>query len=229
MASGAGVRVPGAKSAMGAAEQLISMMPAHTWYLEGFGGTGAVGRRKLPAAENIIIEKDDAAAAELQSTMGPGWRVIHGDVFNYARSLLAVEGTLAYFDPPYVMDTRRSSRAIYRHEFSDVDHRRLHALVTETTVRACIIISGYAGSLYEELFAGWRRREFTVMTRGGPALECAWMNYPEPTEFHDTRFMGSGFTDRQRIKRKAARWVKRLLSMPPGERAAVLEAIRSHL
>ena len=229
MTSGAGARVPGSKSAMGAAEQIISMMPVHDTYLEGFGGTGAVARRKRPAARNVIIEKDDKAAAVLSTTMGPGWEVIHGDAFDYARSLLELPGTLAYFDPPYVIETRRSSRAIYRHEFAEVDHRRLAAMVSDSTVRARIMISGYAGSLYGELFAGWRRREFSVMTRGGPALESVWMNFPEPAEFHDTRFMGSGFTDRQRIKRKAARWVKRLLSMPPGERAAVLEAIRGHL
>jgi len=226
---GAGVRIAGAKSAMGAAERLISMMPTHRVYLEGFGGTGIVGRRKRLAERNVIIEKDDAAAAQLRATMGPGFEVIHGDAFDYARSLLAIPDTLAYFDPPYVMDTRRSARPIYRHEFADVDHRRLHAMVTDPTVQARIMISGYAGSLYEALFGAWRRAEFYVMTRGGRALECVWMNFAEPSDFHDTRFIGSSFTDRQRIKRKADRWAKRLASMPPGERAAVLDAIRSQL
>jgi site-specific DNA-adenine methylase len=55
------LRIPGAKSAMGAAEQIISMMPTHRMYLEGFGGTGAVMLKKRPAAINQIIEKDACA------------------------------------------------------------------------------------------------------------------------------------------------------------------------
>lgn len=221
------VRISGSKAAMGAAQQIISMMPSHQKYLEGFGGTGAVMRRKLPAPiENIIIEKDGAAAAQLLMTARPGWRIIHGDVFDYARSLLAMPDLVAYFDPPYVLDTRRSDRRIYRHQFTDQDHEKLAAMLSETTVRASILISGYTGLLYAGLYRHWRRQDFTVMTRGGPAIESVWMNYPPPEKFHDTRFIGANFTDRQRIKRKAARWVKRLMSMPAAEREAILERIR---
>ena len=99
-------------------------------------------------------------------------------------------------------------------------------MLSETTVRASILISGYAGLLYAGLYRHWRRQDFTVMTRGGPAIESVWMNYPPPEKFHDTRFIGANFTDRQRIKRKAARWVKRLMSMPAAEREAILERIR---
>src|SRR5271168_4792318 len=101
-------RIPGAKSAMGAAEQIISMMPSHRIYFEGFGGTGAVLLRKRPAEMSLIVEKDVYAAAELRATMkafGSGYagQVIEGDVFDYAAGLLAMPDCLAYFDPPYVM------------------------------------------------------------------------------------------------------------------------------
>lgn len=223
------MRIPGAKSAMGAAEQIISMMPAHRVYLEGFGGTGAIMKRKRPATINLIVEKDACAAAQLRATMAAGVEVIEGDVFDYARSKLAVPDLVAYFDPPYVMDTRRSSRAIYRHEFTDVDHRRLWSTVTDSSVRARILISGYAGSLYEGLFKLWRLEQFTVMTRGGPATESVWCNFDPPAELHDARFVGKNYTDRQRIKRKAARWGDRLMAMAAAERAAVLEHIRGRL
>ena len=37
--------------------------------------------------------------------------------------------------------------------------------------------------------------------------------------------MLSNFTDRQRIKRKAANWGKRYQALPPAERLAVLAAV----
>lgn len=205
------------------------MMPSHRLYLEGFGGTGVIMRRKRLARVNEIIEKDGEAAAQLRATMPAAVEVIEGDVFDYAPSRLTIPDLVAYFDPPYVMATRRSPRAIYRHEFCDVDHSRLCAIATDSTVRSRILISGYAGSLYEVLLKGWRREQFSVMTRGGPAIESVWCNFDPPTELHDARFVGKNFTDRQRIKRKAARWVNRLLSMPAAERAAVLEHIRECL
>ena len=230
-------RIPGAKSAMGAAEQIISMMPPHRVYLEGFGGTGAVFFRKRPAAINVIIERDDWAAAQLRASVqafdlsrpAADYVVIEGDVFDYAAGLLAMPDLLAYFDPPYVMSTRRSQRAIYTYKFNDADHERLASTVTHSSVRACIMISGYAGSLYEVLFKGWRRQEFTVGTRRGQALESVWCNFAPPAELHDARFVGKNFTDRQRVQRKAKRWARRLLAMPPGERAAVLEEVQKHL
>ena len=38
-------------------------------------------------------------------------------------------------------------------------------------------------------------------------------------------FAGANFTDRQRIKRKAARWGRRYERLPRGERVAVLAAM----
>lgn len=235
------LRVPGAKSAMGAAEQIVSMMPSHEIYVEGFGGTGAVLRKKRPAASNWIIEKNIDTAAQLGVTIGAGglamaevvcadflelcWPAF-GTFYDFCAQWLANPKALFYLDPPYVLETRRSQRAIYEHEFTERDHRRLCDIVSAPTVRARIMVSGYAGSLYEGLYLGWRREEFSVMTRGGPAIESVWMNFPPPTEFHDTRFIGKSFTDRQRIKRKAGRWVKRLAAMPAAERQAVLDQIK---
>jgi hypothetical protein len=64
------------------------------------------------------------------------------------------------------------------------------------------------------------------MTRGGRlATEWVWMNYPHPLHLHDYRFLGEGFRERERIKRKKQRWVNRLHSMPILERRALLAAI----
>ena len=55
--------------------------------------------------------------------------------------------------------------------------------------------------------------------------ESLWMNYPPPQELHDYRFLGDDYRERERIKRKKARWITRLLSMSNIERNALTAAI----
>jgi hypothetical protein len=68
------------------------------------------------------------------------------------------------------------------------------------------------------------------MSAGKPATEWVWMNFTEPLELHDYRYLGSNFRERERIKRKQKRWHARLLRMNSTERYAmlsVLEELRS--
>lgn len=63
--------------------------------------------------------------------------------------------TLFFVDPPYVADTRSTRWATngYKHEMTDEDHRRLAAALRELT--GMVVLSGYPGPLYTELYAGW--------------------------------------------------------------------------
>lgn len=83
----------------------------------------------------------------------------------------------------------------------------------------------YEGPQSHERLDRWRSVSFGVPTRRGRAIEHVWCNFPEPAVLHDASHVGESFTDRQRIKRKAARWVRMLESMPAAERAAILEAL----
>ena len=51
------------------------------------------------------------------------------------------------------------------------------------------------------------------------------MNYPEPLELHDYRYLGTNFRERERIHRKIARWKNRLIDMDSLERHAIMAAI----
>jgi hypothetical protein len=53
------------------------------------------------------------------------------------------------------------------------------------------------------------------------------MNYPEPVELHDYRYLGRNFRERERIKRKTQRWERKLRSMPALERHAIFAAMQS--
>ena len=39
----------------------------------------------------------------------------------------------------------------------------------------------------------------------GAGIEWLWMNYAEPAELHDLRYLGSNFREHERIKRKKTR------------------------
>ena len=68
-----------------------------------------------------------------------------------------------------------------------------------------------------------------VSYHGNVVTESLYMNYAPAEKLHETTFTGTDKTDRQRIKRKAQRWVKMLKEMPPNERQTVLEAINRDL
>ena len=57
------------------------------------------------------------------------------------------------------------------------------------------------------------------------ATEWLWMNYPEPLELYDYRYLGKNFRERERIHRKIERWKNRLIAMDSLERHAIMAAI----
>jgi DNA adenine methylase len=213
----------GSKAAMGAAQRVISEMPPHELYIEAFAGGAAVGRMKRPASQEIYIERDPDTAASLNRLM-PDRQIVVGDCTRVIVPESIPDEAVLYADPPYLMSVRRSAKKYYRYELaSDAEHDRMLSWLKRFRCR--VLLSGYRSELYAARLEGWRLVQFGVPTRKGRALECLWCNFPSMLERHDTRFMGEGFRERERIKRKAVRWARRIQAMPPGERAAVLAAL----
>lgn len=216
-------RYPGGKNGAGVYQKLISLIPPHRLFVEAFLGSGAILKRKRPAAQNIGI---DIAAEVIDAfPRRPDLELITANAVDWIASREWDSSAFIYCDPPYLGTARASSdRGIYSHEMlSDRDHERLLEVITR--VPAMVMLSGYGSVLYDRTLAGWRRIEFKAMTRGGLATEVVWMNYPEPTALHDYGFLGEDFHDRLRIRRKLSRWTAKLASLPPLERAAILEAL----
>lgn len=132
-------------------------------------------------------------------------------------------GTLIYCDPPYMHETRGSDD-LYRFEMTDVDHRRLLRVLRR--LPAMVVISGYWTSLYAATLEDWNHSTFQTTNRAGQLTqEHLWFNFPAPLELHDYRFLGGNFRERERIKRKKARWVGKLKRMPLLERQAIMGAL----
>jgi DNA adenine methylase len=209
----------GSKATSGLCQPIIAMMPPHDTYIESHLGGGAIMKRKPPALHNIGIDIDPQALAEFECDY-PVERV-NGCAHRFLAEYDFRGGELIYCDPPYLHRTRTSGRR-YRFDYEEQDHIELLALLK--TLPCNVIVSGYPSVLYEEWLCGWRSLELQVMNQGGIRTEKLWFNFT-PDRVHWASFAGRDFTDRQRIKRKAANWSKRYQALPRAERLAVLSAM----
>jgi hypothetical protein len=210
-------------------QQIINQIPPHDIYIEAFLGGGAILRKKRPARHSIGIDADreviDAWMANTaRSDDDAGDTVRSGDVVEFIHAnaidwLQSYEWTgteFIYLDPPY-LDVPN----YYNVPFTYHQHMDLLLLVNQ--IPAPIAISGYTNVWYKRLLKGWRLITFEAMTRSGEtATEHLWMNYPEPSQLHDYRYLGDDYRERERIRRKAARWVEGLKRLPQLERQAIM-------
>jgi len=215
---------PGGKGASGVVQTIINQQPPHDVYVEAFLGGGAVMKAKRPDEFNLAFDLDPSTIAKFRDVAR--WmdapidlQVQCGITFLESDARELDGSALIYCDPPYLFSTRRQSRRLYRYEISEADHRRI--LEAVRSLRCMVQISSYFSPLYAVMLRDWRLVKFQSMTRGGLREECLWMNYPEPDVLHDFRFLGNDYRERERIKRKARRWVSRLDSLPRLERLAI--------
>lgn len=221
---------PGGKNGDGTYQRIINLMPPHLLYVEPFLGSGAIMRLKRPSVESIGIDIDAPAIAMARQTMTdiPKLTLICGNaitwLFNNGWSL--AKSALLYLDPPYLMETRSSKRALYRHEFAtEEEHANLLTIIKK--MNCMVMISGYYSDLYANALADWRVVSFQAQTRGGKiATELVWCNFPEPMALHDYRYLGDNYREREKIKRKQTRWRARLARMDSQERYAMLSVLQ---
>jgi len=214
-------RYLGSKRGAGVYQAIISQFPPHDLYIEPFLGTGAIMRLKPPAPHSIGIDLLPYCIDSYVHAAGESLELICGDgMATIAKYRYGGSRTLIYCDPPYLLSTRTSKNR-YVHDFTEADHIRLLQALRAST--CSIAISGYPSQLYDDWLSPWRTVTFQAMTRGGVRTEKLWMNYPAIPHWHT--YAGRNFTDRQRIKRKAARWAADFAHIPPGERLAILAVL----
>ena len=208
---------------MGTYHLIIGQMPPHSVYVEPFFGNGRIFFTKRRAAENYLIDRDDAAIAKVGVASGvPGVHAIVGDALELLPVLEWPADAVIYCDPPYLLSTRQG-RSYYEFEMSDEQHWKLLQIVL--TLRCRVLVSGYESELYREYLKDWRLIRYRARTRGKTITECLWCNFPEPDELHDWRFAGRNYRERLYLKRLVKRWQAKLDAMPPRKLGYVLNAI----
>jgi DNA adenine methylase len=239
----------GGKSGSGTYQTIINQIPPHRVYVELFGGMLGILRHKRHAKYSVVVEKDSRLMATYTAKFGLrkitdlddilrkmevggiGKDCFEADVFDFfddhrSFTLMDKEDTFVYADPPYPLHTR-SSDTKYRHELTDEEHVELLNLLNMFN-HAKVAFSTYPNDIYYEYFMGrynWRFIEFESQTRHGKAIEQLWMNYPEPTELHDYRHLGSDYRERERITRKLKRWEAKFSELAPLEQKAMISRL----
>jgi DNA adenine methylase len=209
----------GSKATSGLCQAIIALMPPHDTYIETHLGGGAIMKRKPPALRNIGIDLNARALARFQCDYPV--QMIHGCAHRFLTEYDYQGRELVYCDPPYLHHTRSSGRR-YRFDYQEQDHLELLALLKGLPCK--VILSGYPSALYDEQLRDWRQIEIQVMNQAGVRTEKLWLNFVPDRVFWPS-VAGKNFTDRQRIKRKAASWASRYQAMPAPERLAVLSAM----
>ncbi len=222
-------RYPGSKTGSGLIQKIVSLMPEHDRYVEPFVGGGAILESKRPARVTLAGDADRAVILEHRRAKrwdpaGPAPLFVVSDWRQLLGSLDLTMADLVYLDPPYVHSTR-SKKRLYKYEMTDADHRDLLYWCRRNASRTRIMISGYRCAVYDIWLAEWTRADFRTMTRGGVRIESVWTSFRPGETFHDKRFLGKDFRDRERIKRKRDRWTSRFLKMAAADRAVIWEAL----
>lgn len=218
---------PGGKNGAGVYQAIINQMPPHRRYVEPFVGGGAILLAKRPAQETHIADLNgEALTAISDECRRRGVKVKAHETCGIAmmKNFEGRRDDLVYCDPPYLMRTR-SGKRLYQHELTDADHARLLAAVRR--LDCMVMLSGYDNLLYRAELADWRAVYYMAPTRGGPREECLWCNFPVPAALHDYRYLGDGYRERERIRKKVVRWRSNFAGLPDLERRAILSALLS--
>jgi site-specific DNA-adenine methylase len=203
-------------------QRIINLMPPHRVYIELFLGSGAVLLNKRPAEISIGIESDEQVFSSWSDWSAPSTRIEHRDAFEFLKSYTFTPDHLLYADPPYLPCTRRKGR-VYRHDLNEAGH--IHLLTQLTQLSCAVMISGYPSEMYDRMLHDWHKTSFQAGSHVGRRHEVVWQNFEPSPVLHDYSHLGDDFRERERLKRKADRWRRRLQAMPERERRALLSAI----
>ena len=220
------ISYPGNKGVPTIAPNLINLIPMHKVYWELCLGSGGLSRwLQLPQLA-IGFEIDKAVVKKFTPSYPPGLVVINNCHSGILQELKYLgPDHFIYIDPPYPKSSRRSPVDIYNYEWSDEQHINLLSSIKDT--RALVAISTYQNKLYDEMLPQWNKKIFPTCVHGKVAAEVVMYNYADPVDKIDYRFHGKNKTDRQRFKRKIARWINRLQALPAQERVAILNYLIS--
>lgn len=219
------IHYSGGKSGFGVYQKYINNMPPHDIYIETHLGGGGLMRRKLSAKQNIGIDIDPQVMELWSEIEEPKVKLYNEDAVSFLKNYKFSGRELVYCDPPYLRETRQDSGKLYKFEYTTAQHIEL--LETIKKIPAMVMISGYESTLYKTYLEDWRCYSFKAKTHKSTAIEWIWMNYAEPVELHDYRYLGNNFREREKLKRNIQSWKTRFEKMTLLQRQALLCGISS--
>jgi len=213
---------------------ICGMMPVHEVFAEPFAGSAAIARHKPPAHRTILVDRSSSAPSMMDPVAaditigGDDGRVeqIVGCGIKWLVSILkeANKRWLVYLDPPYPRGSRSSSKRMYEYEMTDKQHGQL--LDVAKRLKCHVMISSYDNPLYARRLRRWSLETRWAMTRSGMREEHCWMNFePSQVAKFPTLDRAPNFRERERVKKKARRWVRMLQECPDYEREFIFDQL----
>lgn len=219
----------GGKGSSGTFQKIINCIRPHDTLIIPYLGNCALTRKMRWPAQVIANDLDPFIIDQWrEAQLGPQLDLYNLPALDFLATVLKLPNlgrVVIYCDPPYPLDSRKSQREVYKFEMTEQDHQEF--LTAVRLLRVDCLISTYPNDLYADQLSHWQRIGFQSQTRHGPATEWLFFNYPSPVVLHDERFGGENYRQREYVKRKAARWVKRFQQMPPHEQQLILSQVLS--
>ena len=227
---------PGNKNVPGLIQKIVNEIPACSTVTELFAGSAGLTRflmlnNHCHGVTFYINDLDVNLVMKTARELPYSVFSQTDNAFNVLQDLINVksgdpEKHFIFMDPPYMLHTR-ANRTYYKHEFTDQDHERFLNLVVQ--LKCYVMIIHPVCDLYEAKLASFRKVQLKVRYRAKTATECLYMNYAPPEKKLVYSTTGTDCWDRQRIKRKGDRIVKRILALPDQEKQYIIDRIKTEV
>lgn len=207
---------PGSKGGNGTWQQIISRIPHCDLFIEAMSGSAILSKKLIKYGCSTVTN-------DLNTGIVADSHLDYQDLID--KYDCTGDGKVVfYFDPPYMMSTRRSNRKIYIHEWSDHDHEKFISRVL--TVKSDCMISHYPCKKYNEALQSWRSVRYRSMTHQGIREECLWMNFDHPNLVLAADTVGTDCWQRQGIRRKVDRLLSKITALDPEQKAAIFTQLK---
>ena len=121
----------GSKATSGLCQPIIALMPPHDTYIETHLGGGSIMQRKPSALRNIGIDRNPRTLERFHCTYPV--ELVHGCAHRFLADYDYQGRELIYCDPPYLHETRSSSRR-YRFDYEGSRPPRVARVAQEAAV-----------------------------------------------------------------------------------------------
>lgn len=220
---------PGNKNIPGLIQKIVNQIPVCENFYELFAGSAAVSKflSVRSRGTNFFINDIDPGVTDKNNYPAGSTvtTVPADDIIKKLISVPASKETFVFVDPPYLKFTRPHQLKLYKYDMTVEDHKNLLSDLVQLKCN-CMIIHPDC-STYNEYLKTFRILKIKVRYNTKTSLENIYMNYSVPDRLLVYDFVGFDCWDRQRIKRKGDRLIKKILSLPAVEKNYILNRISS--
>ena len=149
-------------------QYIINYIPKSDTFIDVMVGNGGIFFNLNLPTLTVINDVDKSVIDRYNDASVPGIIVENKDYAGIIRKYDVVgQKIFFYFDPPYLIETRRSSKRLYNYEWNEEDH--VQFLKRSLIVKSNVMVSHYPCRLYDKYLIGWNHFDFQSMTRKGLA------------------------------------------------------------